>query len=129
MALASIRLPSEPSGVSVADGLARAVWNPARTIVAVAFTRSRDTFVLAFLPRENGEDVVTDVSEVESRIISGIGPFRTYVRRQTMPLAWEDWGEGRRVLRARTTVWDQMGQRYRGIDVVLFSKDGVPLWR
>jgi hypothetical protein len=127
--LTSIRLPPEASDVSVADGLARAVWNPARTMVAVAFTRSRDTYVLAFLQRENGEYVVTDVSEVESRIIGGIGPFRVYVRRETIPLAWEDWSEGRRVLKARTSVWDQMGQRYRGIDVVLFSNDGVPLWR
>jgi hypothetical protein len=97
--------------------------------VAVAFARSRDTYVLACLQRENGEYVFIDVSEVETRIIGAIGPSRTYVRRETVPLAWEDWSEGRRVLRARTTVWDQTGQRYRGVDFVLFSKDGLPLWR
>jgi len=71
----------------------------------------------------------TDVIEVEARIIGAIGPFRAYTRRETIPVTWEEWSDDRRVLRARTTVWDAMGQRYRGKDFVMFSKDGVPLWR
>jgi len=127
--LASVPLPNDLDRASIDEGLASAVWNDAGTAVAVAFVHPRATCVVAFLPRDTREYVGTDISDVEARNVGAIGPFRTYVRRATVPLSWEEWSEGRRVLRVRTTVWDQAGQRYRGTEALVFSPDGVPFWR
>jgi hypothetical protein len=127
--LASIELPSNLSDADIQTGIANAVWNSTRSAAAAAFKRSDNTILIAFIQRSDGEYVTADVSEIERRIIGGIGPSRTYVRRETAPVAWEEWSEGRRVLRARARVWDSMGRRYGGSDAVVFSTDGLPLWR
>jgi hypothetical protein len=126
---ALVPMPTELARASIDEGLAHAVWNDKRTAVAVAVAHPRANFVAAFLQREVGDFVGVDISEVEGRIIGAIGPFRTYVRRATVPTSWEEWGPGERVLRVSTTVWDTAGQRYRGGEALMFSPDGIPLWR
>ena len=127
--MTSVSLPADLAAGSIDAGIRTAVWNDARTAVAVAFARPQATFVAAFIQRQTREYVGTDISEVETRTIGAIGPFRTYVRRTTVPLKWETWSEARPVLRVQTTVWDESGQRYRGTEALVFLPDGTPFWR
>jgi hypothetical protein len=129
--LGSIAAPATLSAPAIEAGLAKVLWHPNGSDLAVGFKGEEGSFVAVFLVQANGSYLGVNVSRVERVNIGAIGPNRTYRNVQTAPTGWLDQPQGDDAVQVwlETQAWDVTGQRYTGREPLIVTRNGMVLWR